>query len=540
MMLAELISKADPTVVTSAAQASLADVQSLGYEGICSELDSNLRTLAYVQPIVLARLPPAFSVISVLLEQESLKLGLVDLKERCRQHVSSIVDRIEVDGLLQSSDQKLYRRVLHAAWLSGMTLDASELSVLGVLRNELGLNFVDHFLACYHSEFRPLWDTDDAFERELSNLVNALLVFRVDGDIVIAREMRHTLGVAIGVPLTDSVRRRLFEWISTRDLVEALRLNDLPAGGAKAERVERLVRRMVPAQMVLQTASISDLQGIAEQTGCVKYGSKDQLIARLSDHFAEGRDQSTPEAAAPPTIVEAKLLAKPQFVCLFESFSGKELESILDSTENLPRSGSKALRVSNLWGSTYSEVTLLSSLQNRQLEDALARLDLRTGGTKTDRVNRLVDHALTLTLTQEEGGEEIGEAERTPIPEFTRGKAYTRKEILSLLGISDSNGGAWYTGYARHGSDWFIFANVDTAGRTGHDYANKLSGGKLEWYGREESKLSNASIQSMLTPTANVYIFMRSDDRDPFRFFGIGKAESVEDVSPVRIVWKLN
>ena len=185
----------------NAAQSLLADVESLGYEGICAELDSNLRTLAHVQPVVLARLPPAFSIVATLLAQDATATSASNLKERARQHVEMVIARIEEEGLLQSSDQKLYRRVLHAAWLSGKTLDASELSVLGVLRHELGLNFVDHFLTCYHAEFRSIWESDDAFDRELSSLVSSLLIFRVDDDVVIASEMRHALGIAIGLPL---------------------------------------------------------------------------------------------------------------------------------------------------------------------------------------------------------------------------------------------------------------------------------------------------------------------------------------------------
>ena len=330
----------------------------------------------------------------------------------------------------------------------------------------------------------------------------------------------------------------MFEWISGKDLVEALRLNDLSTSGAKIERVERLVRRMVPAQLVLQSVSIADLQAIAEQVGCVKYGSKDQLIARLGNTLRTGTTAKAGRGSPTP-VAETKALSQAQFAQLFESLSGRESDHPRRAADDLPRSGSKSFRVATLWGSTYSEVTLLCSIQNRQLEDALARLDLRTRGTKTDRVNRLVDYALAFTLSGEEEESVPTTSELQAVPEFVRGRAYTRKEVISLLGVPDANGGPWYTGYARHGTDWFIFANVSTPGRTGHDYANKLVSGKLEWYGREESRLANASIQSMVNPGTRVHIFIRSDDREPFKFFGYGSADRIEDTSPVRIVWKL-
>jgi 5-methylcytosine-specific restriction protein A len=59
-----------------------------------------------------------------------------------------------------------------------------------------------------------------------------------------------------------------------------------------------------------------------------------------------------------------------------------------------------------------------------------------------------------------------------PIP-FVVGRQYTRADIFDALGIRPHpTGGNWFTGYNRHGDDWYVFAHIQAAGRTGHDYHN--------------------------------------------------------------------
>jgi len=63
--------------------------------------------------------------------------------------------------------------------------------------------------------------------------------------------------------------------------------------------------------------------------------------------------------------------------------------------------------------------------------------------------------------------------------------------------------------------DYFIFANIGTAGRTGHDYPNKFNGDELIWYGKSGSMLYHQSIQLLIKPRGNIYIFVREDSNDP-------------------------
>jgi hypothetical protein len=54
--------------------------------------------------------------------------------------------------------------------------------------------------------------------------------------------------------------------------------------------------------------------------------------------------------------------------------------------------------------------------------------------------------------------------ETTPMnlqPQYVVGHCYTRDDIFDMLGITPRpTGGNWFTGYNRHGDDWYIFCGV--------------------------------------------------------------------------------
>ena len=103
---------------------------------------------------------------------------------------------------------------------------------------------------------------------------------------------------------------------------------------------------------------------------------------------------------------------------------------------------------------------------------------------------------------------------------------------------SPASGGNWFTGYARHGDEWFVFAGVGVAGRTGHDYENHWVGSELHWRGKTGSRLGQPAVESLLRSPGRVHVFTRAADRDPFTYQGAAVAVRAEDTEPVTIVWR--
>lgn len=124
---------------------------------------------------------------------------------------------------------------------------------------------------------------------------------------------------------------------------------------------------------------------------------------------------------------------------------------------------------------------------------------------------------------------------------FVAGESYSKKDIYKILQVPPKQQkGKWNTGYTKHGNDFYIFANIDSAGRTGHNYKNHWKGKDLVWSAKTSTNLNQPFIIEMMTTNGNINIFTRNNDRDPFTYQGYGKIKSYEDSTPVKIIWQLN
>jgi 5-methylcytosine-specific restriction enzyme A len=123
--------------------------------------------------------------------------------------------------------------------------------------------------------------------------------------------------------------------------------------------------------------------------------------------------------------------------------------------------------------------------------------------------------------------------------EFEVGKVYSRTVVKEAAGLPrSSKGGNWDTGIVEHRGEFVIFANINSEGRTGHNYGNRWSGSLLQWYHKTGSTISWPSIERLLEPGRRIHVFCRSYNSDPFEYVGLANAEAVRDETPVAILWR--
>jgi len=121
---------------------------------------------------------------------------------------------------------------------------------------------------------------------------------------------------------------------------------------------------------------------------------------------------------------------------------------------------------------------------------------------------------------------------------FERGHKYKRADIKMRAGLPrDQRGGNWDTGIVEHDNEFFIFANVGTEGRTGHDYGNRWEGSCLRWYHKHGSRLRWQSVQRLLGTGRRIHVFWRTCNEAPFEYAGTAKPVEAADTSPVKILW---
>ena len=121
---------------------------------------------------------------------------------------------------------------------------------------------------------------------------------------------------------------------------------------------------------------------------------------------------------------------------------------------------------------------------------------------------------------------------------FEIDKEYSRADVREKIELPrDITGGPWLTGIVEHDGEFFIFANVGNAGRTGHNYKNEWDDGFLRWQHKKNSNLTWPSVNRLLMSGALIHLFSRKSDRDYFRYHGYAiPVEVIDESSPVDLV----
>lgn len=392
MRLGELLGLVDPERIDEMCKRLVPGGEEVPQTLRATSLESLLRDSGFVEQTLFQHKPPVLALLRELLEARNHRAPIDALRTSVMEATERWCVRVGTGELAARRDTfPIYRRLLAAAWSNDLRLDASERALLGLLRKEVGMSTIEHFLISHHSDIQPFWMSDDCFELELQALVGNGIVFRVENDVVIPEEFVHRVQKALGLELSRGAALRLLNYMSNEDLREALERYEIKKSGDKAERVARIIDELVPMTNVLDAASIQELQEIARETGAAVSGSKDDLIARLIEHFEDGKDLVEELAGDVSRPVEPKQLDEGKFQLLFQHLSGHQLE-LLCRRHELRHSGTKEQRVSTLWASPLAEKTLLRGLRNPDLVELCREHRIDASGAKDALIARLILH----------------------------------------------------------------------------------------------------------------------------------------------------
>jgi len=364
---------------------------------LLATIESVLRSYRFLHEYLFNRQPPAFSIMTVLLDSPGFTLPTSEFRDRVLEETARICDALDSRELLERDDQlRVYRRVLYQARSNDLLIDLSESAILGVLRQELEVAQAEHCLIEHHADLREFWRLDGAFDRELEALNSAGLVFVTEAETALPEDLAAAIRQVLGIDMPRPAVRRLFDRLSGHDLHDSLQAIGAPSSGSKEERIERLVAHMAQPRVVLRGVPLDTLREICRDTGAAVSGSKEDLVDRVIGHFAAGRDLVGEPEPLPPPPVEPRRLSEKRFALLFGHLRGHELSGVLGQLD-LRRWGGKDTQVRTLWDAQRSEDTLLACFSNPELDAILRRVDLKTGGSKADRIERLVEHFSSLS-----------------------------------------------------------------------------------------------------------------------------------------------
>lgn len=393
MRLSVLFSTTEPQHLERLGRELLRTEESLPQHLLRTSLESALRSFPFIQGFLMNRQPPAFSILMELINAPEHSSSEAELREHVAAATQQICTNIAEKEILRRDDQlRLYRHVFFEARRSDLEIDPSEASLLNVLRRELDISQVEHFLLEHHPDFHEFWRTEHSYEHELTALRSTALLFIRDGHVVLPEDLVAVVSQALGIEMPTRSRRRLFSSLSNEDLYSGLNLIGGKTSGSKEDRLERLLANGVQPRTLLDLVHIGTLRELCRDANANVSGSKDELIDRLVSHFAAGLDQAPEASELPVRLPEERTLTEERFRLLFSGLRGRELSEILGSLPELRQSGAKDLRVRTLLDAAISEENLLSTLRNRDLEEILYRFDLGASGSKPERIQRLILH----------------------------------------------------------------------------------------------------------------------------------------------------
>jgi hypothetical protein len=363
-----------------------------------STIEGVLRSHRFLQQFLMNRHPPTFAALMLLLDADSLSLPASSFKQVVMDETQRICGLMDSREILARDDQlRVYRKVLYQARSNDRLIDESEASILSVLRQELDITHVEHFLIEHHADLREFWSQGEAFLRELNALRSAGIVFFREGMMLLPEDLARVLRQVLGFDMSREGAKRLFAKLTNPELHEALTAIQAPTKGGKDERIERLIAHMAQARFVLRLKcfGLERLRELCREIGATIGGVKDDLVERIVAHVASGRDILREPEPEPP-VQEPRKLDERRFVALFSRLRGHELGAVLAEFE-LRRWGSKETQTKELWEAHRSEETLLNALTSSDLEGLLKRLEIKAAGSKAERIQRAIEHFAKMT-----------------------------------------------------------------------------------------------------------------------------------------------
>lgn len=208
------------------------------------------------------------------------------------------------------------------------------------------------------------------------------------------------------------------------------------------------------------------------------------------------------------------------------SLLGRRMERIGKAPGSDPEKGNRNKRIRiELAGGSVEEITsIIGAKPDGEAPRTAAR-------SPSDGLNKVAQLSISLADDTRPSG--------AGITKFELGRLYDRDRGADILNLPDAKRvGNWLTGYSRQGSEFFIFANVGVAGRTGHNYANQWQGKQLIWMARGNAALGQPELTDLLSGNFPVHVFWRGRERGGFTYAGRATSAQVSDTRPVQVIWE--
>jgi 5-methylcytosine-specific restriction protein A len=120
------------------------------------------------------------------------------------------------------------------------------------------------------------------------------------------------------------------------------------------------------------------------------------------------------------------------------------------------------------------------------------------------------------------------------VTQFIVGQLYSRKNVWNILRPNEEfqSFGNWATGYFEESGLLLAFANINTSGRTGHDFPNELDEHLrlMTWYGKPSAHSEQPTFKKLFDGNLALHMFVRWNNSFPyFVYLGVPVIHEYKD-----------
>lgn len=237
-------------------------------------------------------------ILMALMEKEGYLLSEAGLYNEVEDMQETILkqssDDDYINRFIPQEAKRIYSAVLDAAWKKDESLNAHEINILDVLRNELDLSKREHYLlesrriGRFPQKGNKL-HSHQQISRSLINLQTRGLILRFREDksyYVIPKDIARILRYEMGGELRNKVYATLLNDLSVTQLREILHQLNFNVSGVKEILISRIIEHNILPSTALRVFSSKELSDILRKLEGAKIsGKKKEKVQNIIDYY---------------------------------------------------------------------------------------------------------------------------------------------------------------------------------------------------------------------------------------------------------------
>ena len=160
MKLRDILQQLPTEALEALARERLAQVVDirLPHAVLVDELAEVLGSSAYVTTQVAFRHPPCFAILNLLMNSPDFALPSEGFRQKVQEETERMIALASRAPIFPKPKQyNLYLKMLSAAWEYEEDINPSEANLLRVLREQLTISVMEHFVVEHHPELHRFW-----------------------------------------------------------------------------------------------------------------------------------------------------------------------------------------------------------------------------------------------------------------------------------------------------------------------------------------------------------------------------------------------